>query len=81
MNPPAGERITLVEVLELKGSFDAFSSLVRAATRRLEVEGVRGLLGAQFYSTPGSFEIGALITFADSRQAMEHIQRSVAAVT
>lgn len=74
MRPQASERITLVEVFELTGSFDAFSAIVQAAARRLESEGVRGLVGVQFYGTPGALELGALVTFADSSQLMEHIR-------
>ncbi|MCP3145356.1 hypothetical protein [Pyxidicoccus xibeiensis] len=74
MSLPAGERITLVEVLELKGSYETFLAIIRAAARRLEAEGVRGLVGARFYAKPESREIGAVITFAGPGQVMEHIR-------
>ncbi|WP_375766930.1 hypothetical protein NR798_35325 [Archangium gephyra] len=74
MKRPASERVTLVEVLELTGPFDAFAAIVQAATRRLEAEGVSGLVGAQFYATPGSSEVGAIITFADPGQFMDHVR-------
>ncbi len=73
MKPQANERVTLVEVFELTGSFEAFQAAVEAAARRLEREGVSGLARVQFYATPGARELGAIITFADSSQVMEHI--------
>jgi hypothetical protein len=73
MKRPASERVTLVEVLELTGPFDAFAAVVQAAVRRLEAEGVSGLVGAQFYAAPGSSEVGAIITFADPGQFMDHV--------
>jgi hypothetical protein len=74
MKRPASERVTLVEVLELTGPFEAFAAVVQAAARRLEAEGVSGLVGAQFYATPGSTEVGAIITFADPSQVMDHVR-------
>jgi hypothetical protein len=74
MRLPASERVTIVEVFELTGPFDTFAATVQAAVRRLEAEGVRGLVGAQFYATPGSSEVGAIITFADPGQFMDHVQ-------
>lgn len=74
MGFPAGDRITLVEVLELKSSYETFLAVIRAATKRLEAEGVRGLVGARFYATPGSSQVGAVITFAGPDQVMEHIR-------
>ena len=74
MKRPARDRITLVEVLELKASYDAFLTAVQAAARRLESEGVSGLVGVRFYARPDSAEVGAVITFADSSQVMDHIR-------
>ncbi|RKH09824.1 hypothetical protein D7Y13_40300 [Corallococcus praedator] len=73
MEQPARERITLVEVLELTAPFSVFESIIQAAARRLEREGVRGLVGLRFYARPDSTEVGAVVTFADARQVMEHI--------
>lgn len=74
MKRPVSERVTLVEVLELTGPFEAFAATVQAAARRLEAEGVSGLARVQFYATPGSSEVGAIITFADPSQIMDHIR-------
>ncbi|WP_163998424.1 hypothetical protein [Pyxidicoccus caerfyrddinensis] len=73
MKLPATERITLVEVFELTAPFDVFEATIRAAVRRLEIEGVSRLVGVQFYGSPGDSEAGAIITFADSSQVMDHI--------
>ncbi|QSQ24643.1 hypothetical protein JY651_06755 [Pyxidicoccus parkwayensis] len=73
MKQPAHERITLVEVFELLAPFDVFADTIRAAVRRLEIEGVSTLIGVQFYGGPGESEAGAIITFADSSQVMDHI--------
>ncbi|NOK11425.1 hypothetical protein [Corallococcus exercitus] len=75
MDPSARERITLVEVLERTAPFDVFTSTIQAAVRRLETEGVSSLLSIQFHARPEDPEVGAVITFADSRQVMEHIRR------
>lgn len=74
MKPQASERVTLVEVFELTGRFEDFQAAADAATRRLEREGVSSLVRVQFYTAPGSREQGAVITFADSSQVMEHIR-------
>ncbi|GMT99163.1 hypothetical protein KH5H1_32820 [Corallococcus caeni] len=75
MDPAARERITLVEVLERTAPFDVFTATLQAAVRRLETEGVSSLLSIQFHARPEDPEVGAVITFADSRQVMEHIRR------
>lgn len=75
MEQAARERITLVEVLERTASFDVFTSTVQAAVHRLETEGVQSLLSIQFHARPEDTEVGVVITFADSRQVMEHIRR------
>jgi hypothetical protein len=71
---PASEHVTLVEVLQLTRPFEEFAHAVRAAARRLETEGVEALVTLQFYATPGSTEVGAILTFADRDQIMEHIE-------
>ena len=38
MKAPAGEQVTLVEVLELTRPFEEFADAVRAAARRLEAK-------------------------------------------
>lgn len=73
MKPAACDRISLVEVLERTAPFDAFMDVIQAAVRRLELEGVSGLVGVRFYARPDDPEVGAVITFADSSQVMDHI--------
>lgn len=73
MKLPPSERITLVEVFELTAPFAVFEDTIRAAVQRLEIEGVSRLIGVLFYGSPGAPEAGAIITFADSSQVMDHI--------
>ncbi len=70
---PASEHVTLVEVLELTRPFEEFAAAVQVFVRRLEAEGIRTLMTLQFYFDPGSTEVGAVLTFADRRQIMQHI--------
>ena len=71
---PASEHVTLVEILELTRPFEEFAHAVRAAARRLETEGVEALVTLQFYAPPAPTEVGAILTFADRDQIMEHIE-------
>jgi hypothetical protein len=73
MKPPACDRISLVEVMERTAPFDVFLDAIQAAVRRLELEGVSGLIGVRFYARPDDTEVGAVITFADSSQVMDHL--------
>ncbi|RKI37215.1 hypothetical protein D7Y27_26255 [Corallococcus sp. AB004] len=75
MDQSARERITLVEVLERTAPFPVFTATLQAAVQRLETEGVSSLLSIQFHARPDDTEVGAVITFADSHQVMEHIRR------
>jgi hypothetical protein len=70
----AGQYVTLVEVLELTVPFEEFAQAVGAATRRLEAEGVRELVTVHFYGNPGSTQVGAILTFSDREQMIEHIE-------
>ena len=74
MKPAASEYVTLVELLELTSSLEEFEEAVQAAARRLEAEGIRELVTLQFYATPGSPEVGAILTFADRARMMDHIE-------
>ncbi|RKH54885.1 hypothetical protein [Corallococcus aberystwythensis] len=74
MEQAARERITLVEVLERTAPYDVFTATLQAAVQRLETEGVSTLLSIQFHARPEDTEVGAVITFADSRRVMEHIR-------
>ena len=71
---PASEHDTLVEVLELTRPLEEFAHAVRAAAQRLETKGVKALVTLQFYATPESTEVGAILTFADRERVMEHIE-------
>jgi hypothetical protein len=73
MRSRASEHVTLVEVLELIGSFEEFTAAIQAAARRLETEGIQELVTLQFYASPGSTEVDALLPFADRSRIMEHI--------
>ena len=53
MRTPASEHVTLVEVLELTQPFEEFAAAVRAAARRLELEGIKELVTLQFYAGSG----------------------------
>lgn len=74
MNSSADNRITLVEVFELLRPFEEFQQVIQAAARRLEAEGVKTLLGVQFYGEPDSKQAGALIMFADASELMQHLE-------
>jgi hypothetical protein len=69
----ASQHVTLVEVLELTSPFEEFADAVRAAARRLEVEGIEELVTLQFYANPGSTEVGAILIFADRSRVIEHV--------
>lgn len=73
MKAPAQNYITLVEVLEMLCPYEEFVSVVDAAVRRLEREGVRELVRIQFYAHPESTEVGALLTFSDPARIIDHI--------
>lgn len=70
----AGDYVTLVEVLELTRPYEEFAAAVRAATRRLEAEGVRELVSVQFYTDPGTAQAGAVLTFSDRERILEHLR-------
>lgn len=73
MKSPAGEYVTLVEVLELTRPFEEFEAAIKAAARRLQTEGIEELVTLQFYADPGSTQAGAILTFTDRNRVMEHI--------
>ena len=74
MKPPASEYVTLVEILELTQPFEEFQAAIQAAARRLEAEGISELVTLQFYATPGSTEVGAILTFSDRERITEHLE-------
>ena len=53
MKSPAGEYVTLVEVLELTRPFEEFEAAIKAAARRLQTEGIEELVTLQFYAEAG----------------------------
>lgn len=65
--------VTLVEVLELTVPYEEFEEAARAATGRLEAEGVRELVSVNFYVEPGSTHAGAILIFSDSEAMLEHM--------
>ena len=75
MNTLTTDYMTLVEVLELTDSAEAYASAVGALVRRVEAEGPEGVVTYQFYTDPDSGEAGAIITFADPRAIGEHMAR------
>ena len=74
MRLEAGRYVTLVEVLELRVSYEEFSEAVGAAARRLEAEGVRELVALHFYGSQESTEVGAILTFSERERMIEHIE-------
>jgi hypothetical protein len=74
MKPPASEYVTLVEILELTQTFEEFQAAIQAAARRLEAEGISELVTLQFYATPGSTEVGAILTFSDRERITGHLE-------
>jgi hypothetical protein len=74
MRLEAGRYVTLVEVLELRVSYEEFSEAVGAAARRLEAEGMRELVALHFYGSRASTEVGAILTFSDRGRMIEHIE-------
>jgi hypothetical protein len=55
------------------GGCAILAAAIQATARRLEAEGIQELVTLQFYATPRSTEVGALLTFADSSRIIEHI--------
>ena len=72
--PAAEEYVTLVEVLERTVPYEEFEEAIRAATERLEAEGVRELVSVNFYAEPDSTEAGAILTFSDRERMLDHIE-------
>lgn len=66
------DSVTLVEILEVSGSFDEARQLIRSCVERLEREGVPGLASMRFYEDAETKELAAVITFADARDILAH---------
>jgi hypothetical protein len=73
MKRQATEYVTLVEVLEVTAPFEEFQSAIDAVAARLEAEGVRELVSINFYGESGSNEVGAILTFSDSKSMLKHM--------
>ncbi|HZO90688.1 MAG TPA: hypothetical protein VFB38_20335 [Chthonomonadaceae bacterium] len=63
-----------MEVLERTRPYEEFVAVVEAVVRRLQAEGIAALVRIQFYAHSNSTEVGALLTFSDRNQIMQHIQ-------
>jgi hypothetical protein len=73
LEKPAAEYVTLVEVLEVTVPFDEFQGAIDAVAGRLEAEGVKELVSINFYGESGSNEVGAILTFSDSKSMLKHM--------
>jgi hypothetical protein len=73
MKKRAAEYVTLVEVLEVTAPVEEFQSTIDAVAARLEAEGVRELVSMNFYEESGSNEVGAILTFSDSKGMLRHM--------
>ena len=73
MKKQATEYVTLVEVLEVTAPFEEFQSAIDAVAARLEAEGVKELVSINFYGEAGSNEVGAILTFSDSKSMLKHM--------
>ena len=73
MKKQATEYVTLVELLEVTAPFEEFQSAIDAVAARLEAEGVKELVSINFYGESGSKEVGAILTFSDSKSMLKHM--------
>jgi hypothetical protein len=73
MKRQATEYVTLVEELEVTVPFEEFQSAIDAVADRLEAEGVKELVSINFYGESGSNEVGAILTFSDSKSMLKHM--------
>jgi hypothetical protein len=73
LNSTSSKHVTLVEELELIGSFAEYKTVIESAVQRLATEGIKELINVQFYSNPGHTKVGAIVTFSDRDKVMEHI--------
>ena len=73
MKKQATEYVTLVEMLEVTVPFEEFQSAIDAVAARLEAEGVKELVSINFYGEARSNEVGAILTFSDSKSMLKHM--------
>jgi hypothetical protein len=74
LNSTPSEHVTLVEELELIGSFAEYTAVVESAVQRLATEGIKELVTLQFYTNPGHTKVGVIITFSDRDKVIDHIK-------
>ena len=72
MQTATDDSVTLVEILDVPGSFDEARQLVQTCVARLEREGVPGLASMKFYEDAAAKELAAVITFSDSAEILAH---------
>jgi hypothetical protein len=72
LQTPADDSVTLVEILDVPGSFDEARQLIQAGVARLEREGVPGLASMNFYEDAAAKELAAVITFSNSSEILAH---------
>jgi hypothetical protein len=72
---PPSAPLTLVEVLTLRVPYEDFAAALGAALRRLEAEGLRQLVSAQFFLDSGNDEVGAVLSFSDHHRVIEHMHQ------
>ena len=72
--PAPKEYVTVVEALELTVPYEEFEEAIRAASRRLEAEGVEELVSFNFYAQPDSKEAGAILVFSSGATYLKHIR-------
>jgi hypothetical protein len=66
------DSVTLVETLEVSGSFEEARQSIKACIARLQREGVRGLSSMHFYEAPETNELAAVIIFSNSSEILAH---------
>jgi hypothetical protein len=66
--------VVLVEAFDLKCPLEEFHALVERVMRRLDAEGVDALVSMHFYAAGPEGPVGAVITFANATQMMEHVR-------
>ncbi|WP_310488671.1 hypothetical protein [Chamaesiphon sp. VAR_69_metabat_338] len=74
LNSTSSEHVTLVEELELIGSFAEYKTVIESAVQRLATEGIKELITLQFYTNPRHTKVSVIITFSDRDKVMEHIK-------
>jgi hypothetical protein len=74
LNSTPSEHVTLVEELELIGSFAEYTTVIESAVQRLAAEGIEELITLQFYTNPGHTKVGIIITFSHRDRVIDHLK-------